>query len=178
MERACEGQESLVFLDSLEKLLNIVAKDDKILAAFAESTFEHLEPEITKGIIDRFGWLGFMVEDEEGEVDSTEVMTVNINEHYLIYVTDKDASFRLGVSIDYSADVTYCDPDSGIYDKEEGRMLYRETIDETVHRTVELSVDVQISFNRLGDPWSARLDGVSIDASDVYVSIYDDQDYK
>jgi hypothetical protein len=57
-------------------------------------------------------------------------------------------------------------------------MLYRETIDETVHRTVELSVDVQISFNRLGDPWSARLDGVSIDASDVYVSIYDDQDYK
>lgn len=79
MERACEGQESLVFLDSLDKLLNIVAKDDKILAAFAESAFEHLEPEITKGIIDRFGWLGFMVEDEEGEVDSTEVMTVNIN---------------------------------------------------------------------------------------------------
>ena len=178
MERVCEGNESLVFLDSLEKLLNLVATDDKILAAFAESVFERLEPDITKGIIEQFGWLGFMVDDEDGEVDNTEVKAVNIDEHYLIHVTDSDVSFRLEVSVDYSADVTYYDPDSGVYDKEEGVMLYRETVDETLDRTVELSVDVQISFDRLGDLWSARLDDVSFDASDVYVSIYEEQDYK
>lgn len=178
MARACEGAEALIFLDSLEALLNIVATDNKILAKFAESAFEHLEPEITREIIKQFGLLGFMVEDEEGEVDNIEAKVADITKSYLIYVTDREASFRLDVSIDYSADVTYYDPESGIYDPEEGAMLYRETIDETLERTVEVTVDVQISFHSIGDPWLARLDDVSIDTSDISVSIYENQDYK
>ena len=81
---------------------------------------------------------------------------MNIDKSYLIYVTDRSADFRLEVSLDYSADVTYYDPDSGIYDPEEGVMLYRETIDETLERTVELDLDLQISFLRIGDPWVGK----------------------
>lgn len=172
MARACEGDKALIFLESLEALLNIVATDNKILATFAASAFEHLESEITREIIKQFNLLGFIVEDEEGEVDSIEAKDVDINKSYLIYVTNREASFRLDVSIDYSADITYYDPDSGIYDPEEGVMLYRETIDETLERTVEVNVDVQISFPSIGDPWLARLNDVSIDTLDVSVSIY------
>jgi hypothetical protein len=178
MARACEEQKALISLDSLEALLNLVATDNKILAAFAESAFEHLQPEITRGITEKFKWLGVMVDDEEGEVDSIEAKDVNVGERYLIYVTDRSAEFRLEVSLDYIADVTYYDPDSGIYDREEGAMLYRETIDETLERTVELTVDLQISFLRIGDPWSARLDSVRFDTSDVYVSVHEGEDYK
>jgi hypothetical protein len=176
MKSACEEHEALINLDSLEALLNLVATDNKILAAFADAAFEHLGPEITKKITREFGWLGFIVDDEEGEVESAEAKDIDIAERYLIYVTDRDASFRLEVNIDYSADISYYDPDSGIYDREEGVMLYRETIEETVKRTVELSVDVNISFTGIGDPWLARLDDVSFDALDVFVSIHEDQD--
>lgn len=171
MARACEGHKALISLNSLEALLNLVARDNKILAAFAESAFQHLQPEITKRITVEFKSLGFMVDDEDGEVESVEAKAINIDERYLIYVTDRNADFRLEVSLDYSADVTYYDPDSGIYDPEEGVMLYRETIDETLERTVELALDLQISFLRIGEPWSARLDSVRFDTSDVYVSV-------
>ena len=103
---------------------------------------------------------------------------MNIDKSYLIYVTDRSADFRLEVSLDYSAVVTFLDPDSGIYDPEEGVMLYRETIDETLERTVELDLDLQISFLRIGDPWSARLDSVRFDAVDVYVSVNEGEDLK
>lgn len=178
MARACEEHNALISLDSLEALLNLVATDDKILAAFAESALEHLQPEITRKITKQFGWLGFMVDDEDGEVDCIEAKGANITERFLINVTDKDASFRLEVSVDYSADVTYYDPESGIYDGEEGVMLYRETIDETVERTVELSVDLDISFPRIGDPWLATIDSIRFDTSDVYVSIHEGKYWK
>ncbi len=51
-------------------------------------------------------------------------------------------------------------------------MLYRETIDETLERTVELALDLQVFFLGIGDPWSARLDSVRFDTSDVYVSVH------
>lgn len=178
MKRTCEEHEALIGLDSLEALLNIVATDDKILADFAESAFEHLQLEITGKIAKEFEWLGFIVDDEEGEVEHSQAKNVEITERYLISVTDSNASFRLEANVEYSADVTYYDPDSGVYDSEEGVMLYRETIDETVERTAELSVDLDISFLRIGDPWSARLDSVSIDTSDVYITIQEDQDLK
>jgi hypothetical protein len=135
-----------------------------------------LQDEIIRRITERFRWLGFIVDDEDGEVENSTAKEVNIDERYLIDVTDMDATFRLEVEIDYSADVSYYDPDSGIYDSEEGAMLYRETIDETIERTVELSMDLQLSFLRIGDPWSARLDRVTFDTSDVYVSIYEGAD--
>ena len=113
---------------------------------------------------------------KEGEVDSVEAKDVNIDGCYLIYVTDRNADFRLEVSLDYSADVTYYDPDSGIYDHEKGAMLYRKTIDKTLERTVELALDLQISFLRIGDPWLARLDSVRFDTSDVYVSVHEGKD--
>lgn len=178
MARACEEHKALISLDSLEALLNLVATDNKILAAFAESAFQHLQPEITRRITKEFKWLGFIVDDEEGEVESVEVSDVNIDKSYLIYVTDRSADFRLEVSLDYSADVTYYDPDSGIYDPEEGVMLYRETIDETLERTVELDLDLQVSFLRIGDPGSARLDSVRFDAVDVYVPVNEGEDLK
>lgn len=178
MKRACEEHETLTSLHSLEALLNIVATDNKILADFAESAFEHLQPEIIRGITQKFRWLGFIVDDEEGEVENSQATDVDITERYLIQVTDTDASFRLEVSVDYSVDTTYYDPDSGIYDSEEGVVLFRETIDETVERTVELSADLEISFLGIGDPWSARLDSLSLDISDVYISINEDQDLK
>ena len=176
MARACEEHKALVSLDSLGALLNLVATDNKILAAFAESAFQHLKTEITRRISKEFKWLGFLIDDEDGEVESVEAKDINIDERYLIYVTDRNADFRLEVSLDYSADVTYYDPDSGIYDREEGAMLYRETIDETLERTVELALDLQISFLRIGDPWSARLDSVRFDTSDVYVSVHEGKD--
>ena len=83
---------------------------------------------------------------------------------------------RLEISLDYSADVSYYDPDSGIYDREEGAMLYRETIDKTLERTLELDLDLQISFLIIGDPWSARLASVRFDTSDVYVSVHEGKD--
>jgi hypothetical protein len=171
MQAACEKHEALIGLISLEALLNIVATDDKLLADFAESAFDHLQAEILTRIAKHFRWLGFIIDDEEGEVEHAEAKDINITERYLIYVTERNASFQLGVRVDYVADVTYYDPDSGIYDSEEGAMLYRETIDEKIERTVDLFVDLQISFLRIGDPWSARLDSVRFDISDVYVTI-------
>lgn len=178
MQSACEKHQGFIGLESLAAFLSIVATDNKILADFAEAAFEHLQPEITTRITKQFGWLGFVVDDEDGEIDCIEAKEANVIEHYLINVSDTDATFRLEVSVDYSADVTYYDPDSGIYDREERAMLYRETIDETVERTVELTVDLNISFPRIGDPWLASLDRVRFDTSDIYVSIHEGKEWK
>ncbi|HET6978755.1 MAG TPA: PIN domain-containing protein [Pyrinomonadaceae bacterium] len=173
MARACEEHQSLISLDSLEALLNLVATDDKIMGDFAESAFKNLQPDIIKGITDKFKSLGFIIDDEEGEVESVEANDVNIDDYYLIYVTDRNAEFRIEVILDYSADVTYYDPDSGIYDREEDEVLFRETIDETLKRTVHLGIDLRISFPGIGDAWLARLDSVRFDNWDIYVSVHD-----
>lgn len=145
----------LEYVGTLEQLLDKISRIFDELSPSAEKAFELLKDKIEQNICNQFIEMGFILEDQDGEVAEVRVQDVLINVS-LLHVDDfeknyGEAIFDLIATINYEAELSYDDMTTAVYDSEDKNYFILNTIDETVERSEILQGDISITFSLNSD---------------------------
>jgi hypothetical protein len=163
---ACEADGLLHAFAKLEEILDLIARQEK-LADYASSLFAKNSAEVKNVIKSDFEGGGFYLEDEDGDVDRVEVLEIELDEEYLLKVDDKSATFRVTAEVKFSAQISFGDPDTGIWDGEVGVMTYIDTVYTTVTREASFPAEISLKFD-IQKPDFAEIHSISINNNDSF----------
>ena len=145
MGAACEPVWRLKHFEDLSKILDHVASDSD-RAEFLRSEVASRIAEISKAVTKRFESYGFWVDESDGEAVVTITEIEADGEPEILEFNALTAKVQVTFQATFNAELTYDDPNSGIWDGEEGQMLFVEQREDTVEREVELIAVVDVGF--------------------------------
>jgi hypothetical protein len=161
MQSACDENGPLYALQKLSDFLNLLASDDKALSSFLRAEIGKREQEIEKRIGEMFeSELGFILEDQDGDVDEVSVSGVSLDEVEILQTEEDYADLQVEATIEFDAYLTYVDQDNSVWDSEDKRFMFTEYAHETVRRKESLPVDISVTFEGL-DPDSFNIVQIS-----------------
>ena len=143
---ACEKLETLQPIKSLALLLDHVASDDKTVALFLRDELKDRLDQIKKKATADFQELGFHVVDEWGDVEMNVTDMELYGEPDIVDISGNTVTAEIQFTAHYDAHLSYEDAPSGMYDKEEGRRVFVDFVDETISDLELLVVTVKATF--------------------------------
>ena len=143
---ACEQFERLHPIESLALLLDHVASDDQAVASFLRDELKKHLSQIQKKAAADFQDLGFHVVDEWGDVEMNVTTMDPYGEPDLVDISGNVVTAEMQFTACYAAHLSYEDAASGMYDKEEGRRIFVDSVNETVSDLELLIVTVKATF--------------------------------
>jgi hypothetical protein len=162
LREACRSSNGLFPLETLPAFLDLAATDDDQLAAFLRREIMKREDEVTPQIRDAFENLGFLIQDQDGDVNEVRVLEVDFDhEIEILQVSDGTAEVQTTVWIEFEADLTYNDLSTASWDSEDQRYFFHDTVEETVARKDNCTVEITVEFAGL-DPEFFEVVAVSI----------------
>jgi predicted nucleic acid-binding protein len=184
----CQENENLIWLDSLDKLLEkIIIETSKKLDLcyeYLENNLKAIEQKIADQFLeievvlsDAYEFVEFGSEDIEIEVHSVKIIDkslVNVDKPFII--------FELRAEISFSANISYDSLEMAVWDKEDERYYNVETVEDRVDQTITLPVEVELSFSidNLGNISIDEIENVtlnshqSIDTIEIKPDWYED----
>ena len=149
-----EGQfPRLSVVGSLEEFLSKVTSYFEELAPTAQQLLEENLEEIESRLEQQFQWLGFILADQDGDVNETRVTEVADISAYLIALNHgadgqpAEAQFELTATIEFEADVSYDNLETASYDSEDKVLIPWETVERTVHCSEIVQADLSFQFD-------------------------------
>lgn len=144
----------LEFVGDLAQLLERITTElDPPLATRANRRFEQLQDAIEAEIKERFSTLGFFLEDQDGDVNEVTVDKIELD-WVLVEMGRNDSKFRAvfdtRVTVTFTANITYDDADTSIYDHEKGAYIVLHQIDDEVEQEDEFDLSIEIVFPTKG----------------------------
>jgi len=184
VRKACSGD--LIPLSSIPELTDLIALALPQQAAIARGWFHYAAAYIRERIAREFEGAGFILTDQEGEVLDTHVSedAVKLTEPEFLSVDEGYAELVVHAEVPFTADVTYDDPSATFW--VEGEKYVVDSIEQEVEQTETVDVYVGLSFNPAvaapefgqSGPAADVVENVSLDITDIGVSVEDWEDYK
>lgn len=109
--------------------------------------YERQVEQIQSEIEDDFKNSAFHLVDVEGDVSSVSIDKIVLEDPLVVSIHETSATVEVSVQIEYSAEISYDDPDATVYDREDGRTYVFNTIEETIEETSEFSLEIEIDFD-------------------------------
>ncbi len=109
-----------------------------------------------------------------GYVENVSVSDVEILDVYALEVGDKEVRASAIVTVDFTADFSYEDLDTGFYDKETGEHFMTEYVREEIEDTCDVSVGFKFS---VGADGQSNLSDLSLREDTITVQEEDRGDY-
>lgn len=133
--------------------------------------FDNLKPIISE----KFEYLGFVLSEQDGDVENVTVNEISLEEKSITSVEEECAEIVLITSIDFSADASYWDYSTATYDSEDKELIPFDHIDDNeVNNEVEVQVDLSLRFKK-DDPQYYELLSIVVNGDeDVEVTVDDD----
>jgi len=147
MEKSCEKSYYLVHLDSIAKFIDIIEFHNKMLAPKVRELIEANIEKIKESIAESFCEEGFWIDDQDGDVNEVRVNELDIEDILLLDIKKDYAVAQVSVKTNYSADITYDDLDTAIYDSEDKILIPWQTISKTVEQDVEYTATVHVEYD-------------------------------
>ena len=144
---ACKRCKELCPVKNLVDLLDHVASDDENLSNFLRGEIKKHLNEIKKEVKTKFEDLGFYIIDEWGNVDLVVTDIELSQEPDLIDINGNDVIAELQFIVDYAAELSYEDSDTGTWDSEDQQQIFMDYVEEIVHDSEELVVTVQATVS-------------------------------
>ncbi len=141
---ACIPSGPLLYLKELSEFLDLCSKSDRDIKSLIKS---HAN-EIKARIAEDFQELDFWIPDADGEVIDVDLDpdSIKISNYFVVDIESDKFTLNLPVSIPFSAKVSYIQPGSESYDKEDGILVYCEYEEETLERSEDLDVVIEASL--------------------------------
>lgn len=170
----------LSVVSSLEVFLSKVTSYFDELAPTAQKLLEEKLGEIESQIEDAFNWLGFILADQDGDVNETRITEIGEISAYLIALKHgkngepAEAQFELTTTIEFEADVSYDNLETASYDSEDKVLIPWETVNRTVECSEIVQADLTILFNST-QPHDAEIEELNLHTPKD-VSVYAEED--
>jgi len=171
---------NIIAKGSLEQCLNDVTFYFEKLAPLAEEILHKNKVEILERIKEDFGLLGFILDDQDGEVYDVTVNRVGELSVSILALTPPaedqtgKAHVEITTTVDYSADVEYDNMETAYYDSEDKVAVPWEKVAKTVEDSEVVQVNLVFTFE-MEEPHDFEIDEFRIQSpSDVYVSADED----
>jgi len=165
---------------SLEEFLAKITFYFEELAPLAQQFLEDNLNEISNILDEKFRWLGFILVDQDGDVNETRVNEVGDISAYLISLTpgskgsSAEAHFELTAKIEYEADVLYDNLETASYDSEDKVLIPWETVERTIEGSEIVQADLRLTFNT-SEPYNVEIEEIDLHTpKDVSVSTEED----
>jgi hypothetical protein len=173
LAKFCETSRYLIPLKRPSEFSDLHLRQIELMRAIEDSVSANLA-KLEAEIAPRFEYLGFYLDDEEGEVDEVQVQRTEIDVMSLLDFADGIARFEASTRIKYSAAVTYDDYQTAVWDSEEKTSIPLQQINAWVAREADMNIIVSIRADASGAFQSVT--NVAFEATDVPVSAneYDD----
>lgn len=175
-----ESFQHLSVIGSLEEFLGKVTSYFEELAPLAQQLLEDNLTEISDMLEEQFRRLGFVLADQDGDVNEARVTDVGDISAYLISLTPDsngepaEAHFELIATIAYEADVSYDNLDTAIYDSEDKVVMPWEVVERTVEGSEIVQADLKLRFNT-AEPHNMAIEELDLHTPrDVPVTIEED----
>ncbi len=147
MRDACAKSTRLHPLPSLESFLDLITRHDSRFADLANKIFAARGAEVLALIEQEFTAAGFVLVDQDGEVNDVQIAGATIEQVLLLSATESSAVFDVEAEIRFTADVSYADMDTAIYDSEERCLMPTRYIGRsTKPQTTTVSFEVVLDF--------------------------------
>jgi hypothetical protein len=170
----------LSVVSSLEEFLSKVTSYFEKLAPTAQKLLEENLEEIKSQLGDAFNWLGFILADQDGDVNETRITEIGEISAYLIALKHgengepAEAQFELTTTIEFEADVSYDNLKTASYDSEDKVLIPWETVDRTVECSEIVQAELTIRFNTT-QPHDAEIEELNLHTpKDILIYAEDD----
>lgn len=158
MEKACETPNPFIYKAELSNLFELVLRDEGLATREAHERFAIILAEVREVIKHAFEEdLYMFVLDQDGEAEAVRVKDVSLRDESVVALSNEEVDYALDAEVSFEADIKYLDPDSVFYDGETRTYLYMGSVEETVRRTLEVPIEVSLSF----DPSNPRANDVT-----------------
>ena len=162
---ACAENDYLNHFENLAKYLDAVDYDE-FKAEFVRKSVLQNQKLLFEKAKERFSWMGFILNDQDGEVEDVELTDMEPDgEVNIISLEENWAEVEVPATFLFRAILSYQDPDTGNYDNEEGIFWDADTIRESVRRKIHRSIAAEIEFDEL-DPGQFYVGSVIFSGSD------------
>lgn len=147
----CEKSDILKYEKSLESFFDSLIKSSNYKYQYIVAICETNSLEIESHVIDELDYDVFTLVGEEGEVDSVTIESIELEDEPLIIdVGDEDegiATVAMDFHVYLSAQISFFDQDTAVYDKEDGRLIYIETVEKEVEYDTPFTVVMKVQYN-------------------------------
>lgn len=142
LKRICDSHERLRYFDKLELMLDYINRADELVRRLKEPP-QDLVDILSQFVFKEFPNLEFALDyNPHGDVENVTVSIVEVRDIYALDVSADEVLAEAEVKVDFSADFSYEDLDSGFYDKETGSHYMADY----VHGEIEDSQTIDITF--------------------------------
>jgi hypothetical protein len=165
LAEACTDSRTLHALNDITDFLSLVNSRKKKAAEEITATFRARADSLIEDIGEKFRDLDFGVRDYEADVEVESVDEVSFGDPEIISIDDNQATIEVECDVTFTAEVTYEDPDTGVWDGEDKRMMFMDTVQKTVHDTTYVSVEILLQYDSLAslaDPDEPALSVMSV----------------
>lgn len=146
----CKGSGELLYEESLESFFDSLTKDDDYNHGYVLSVFDNKYDDIVDSLQEHINDQGYVLNEEDGEVNEISVSYIEINDtRYIIdLIKEKQiAEITFNIEIHLTADITYIDYEASPYDQEKKEFLFYDYKNEVVDNILEVPVLITITYN-------------------------------
>ena len=166
VQTACGERDCFYHYEDLAKYLDEVASDDKSKSEFVRLWVSRHQATLFEKAKEQFPMMGFTLIDQDGEVVDVDLTDMKPDaEVKVISLAEDSAQVEVTATFTFEASVSYEEPNTGIYDREDGRVYFANVMEERVYRDIRRGLGVKIEFDGL-DPNSVGVSSVWFQGSD------------
>jgi len=146
VREACTGGLKLHALEDIRDFLDVANTYECVASDRLKSIFSLRVDSLNDGIESHFGDLGFSVWGYDGDVEIESVDEIAVGDPEVVRIEEQQATIEVECDVSFTANVSYKDPDTGMWDSEDKRMLFMDTVSKTVHHTATVSVEILFQY--------------------------------
>lgn len=144
----CEKDESLIVIDSLDKVLDIYNNHENHRAVEVKKYFELNEEKIKDEIkVSLEGYESYNTSSwEDAEVDGFKILSISDIEPTIISIDDESCQLTFDIYVEFEVSVTGPDYNNGYYDREDDRVYTFDSTTNVVCEEKEFSVEILLDY--------------------------------
>ena len=175
VKNACDTDPRLNHFEDLPKYLDAVASENARLSAFVRKMVMKVREKIFEGAVGSFPQLGAYLTEVDGDVEDIVLTAMDFDEIEIISLKHNSAFVELPAHLTFTANLSYEKPATGIWDSEDKRLYFADRAEETVERSADRNVSVEVVFHGFMAK-SFRVETVWVNGPDLEIESNYDQD--
>ena len=163
--RFAEQSEVLQHVGSVDAVLSRIEEADEAIAALVEAVRSR-EDVLTDLVSGQFSEMGFILVDQDGDVEDVAVEGVEIEDVWVVRAGEGTADIVVQALVQYAASVRYKDFDTASYDSEDKVYFVHQHINATVEGETSVPVHMTVTYV---DPANFSVEDAEVEGQDVQV---------